>query len=325
MQTGVNDGAQSGLLASFASAFSIDRAGLRPAVAVKATAGVVIPLIAGIAAGHPVVGATAAFGALSVGYPLVTAGPRTPVGTMLAISLGMGAATFVGAVSGLVPPVHLLVLAAAGFTAGLLVAAGPGATQVGINATIALLVFGRFAAYPGSAAMHASWVLAGGLFQTLLAVLARSPRPLRSQRAALAGAYEALADAAAGDDQVPIAVAEAAAAAREAIEPWLHADDRPMAEPLRGLADETDRIRHEVQSLRFQQEQLPPAGRRLTSEALTVTAGALRAVSEALREIAPRDEHRPDRRPAGRTRRPAGTGAGRIARPSGSAAHASRP
>ena len=63
-------------------------------------------------------------------------------------------------------------------------------------------------------------------------MLARSPRPLRSQPAALASAYEALADAAAGGDQVPIAVAEAAAVAREAIEPWLQAD-RPMAEPLR--------------------------------------------------------------------------------------------
>ncbi len=150
---------------------------------------------------------------------------------MLAISLGMGTATFVGAVSGLVPIVHLLVLAAAGFLAGLLVAAGRGATQVGVNAMIALLVFGRLTAYPGPAAVHASWVLAGGLFQTLLAVLVRSPRPSRSQRVALADAYELLAEAAARDEQVPIAVAEAAAAAREAIGRWLQADDRPMAGP----------------------------------------------------------------------------------------------
>lgn len=283
-QAGVDTGAHSGVLASFAAAFAVDRAGLRPAVAVRATAGVVIPLIAGIAAGHPAVGTTAAFGALSVGYPLVTSGPRTPVGTMLAISLGMGTATFIGAVSGLVPPVHLLVLAVAGFVAGLLVAAGPGATQVGVNATIALLVFGRLAAYPGSAAMHASWVLGGGVVQTLLAVLARSQRPLRSQRAALANAYEALADAAAGDDQVPIAVAEAAAAAREAIEPWLKADDRPMAEPLRGLAVELDRLRHEIQSLRFLQAQLSPARGRLTMNARSMAAGALRGVGAALRE-----------------------------------------
>jgi hypothetical protein len=47
-QPGVDAGAQSGVLASFAAAFSIDRAGLRPAVAVRATAGVVIPPIGGI-------------------------------------------------------------------------------------------------------------------------------------------------------------------------------------------------------------------------------------------------------------------------------------
>ena len=89
---------------------------------------------------------------------------------MLAASLGMGAATFTGSVTGLVPAVHLIMLAAAGFVAGLLVAAGRGATQVGINATIALLVFGRLAAYPGAAAVHASWVLGGGLVQTGLAI-----------------------------------------------------------------------------------------------------------------------------------------------------------
>ena len=84
-------------------------------------------------------------------------------------------------------------LAAAGFVAGLLVAAGTGATQVGINATIALLVFGRFAVPPGLAAVHGSWVLAGGLFQTGLAVAIRSPRPFRSQRVALASGFDALA------------------------------------------------------------------------------------------------------------------------------------
>ncbi len=221
--------------------------------AIRATAGVVAPLIIGIAAGHPAAGATAAFGALSVGIPLLTSGPRTPAGTMLATSFGMAVATFVGAISGLVPPVHLVVLAAAGFGAGLLVAAGPGATQVGVNATIALLVFGRLTATPATAALHATWVLAGGLFQTALAIAARSQRPLRSQRAALASAYEALAAAAAADGPPPISVAEAAATAREAIGPWLQGDDRPQAQPLRGLADELDRIRHEFHALLFQQ------------------------------------------------------------------------
>ena len=114
-------------------ALRIDRSGLRPVVALKATAGVALPLIVGVAAGQPAAGATASFGALSVGVAVLTAGPRTPAGTMIAASVGMGAASFVGSLSGLVPPVHLLVLAGAGFLAGLLVAAGPGATQVGVN------------------------------------------------------------------------------------------------------------------------------------------------------------------------------------------------
>ena len=197
----------------------------------------------------------------------------------------MAVATFVGAISGLVPPVHLVLLAAAGFGAGLLVAAGRGATQVGVNATIALLVFGRLTGTPATAALHATWVLAGGLFQFALAIAARSQRPLRSQRAALASAYEALAAAAADEGPPPISVAEAAATAREAIGPWLQGE-RPATSrsTLRGLADELDRIRHEFHALLFQQEQLSPERRGAIRAALTEAAGALGEIAAAIRE-----------------------------------------
>ena len=276
----------SGAGQAFASAFRVDRSGLRPVVAARATAGVVLPLFAGVAAGQPAIGAAAAFGAFSVGVPTITAGPRTPAGTMLATSLGMGLATFIGSVSGLVPAAHLIVLAGAGFVAGLLVAAGAGATQVGVNATIALLVFGRFAVPPGLAAVHGSWVLAGALFQTGLAIAIRSPRPLRSQRAALAAAYDALAGAAAGLG-LPITVSEAAATARQTVGPWLHGYDRPKAQQLRGLTDQLDRIRHEVHALQFGQAPLAPEHRALVGDGLALAAGALHEIAAALREARP--------------------------------------
>lgn len=264
--------------------FESSEAGFSPRPRPRATLGVIVPLVAGVAAGQPTTGATAAFGALSVGIPQITASPRTPVATMLATSVCMGAATFAGSVAGLVPPVHLVMLAAACFMAGLLVAAGPGATQVGVNAAIALIVFGRFAADPGPAAVHASWVLAGGLFQTGVAVLVHSPRPFRAQRAALAAAYDALADAT--REQPSIQVAEAAAAAADAIGSWLQTGDRPGAVPLRGLADELDRIRQELHALHFEQAEL--AGHddesRLVAAAGELAAGALHQVATALRE-----------------------------------------
>ncbi len=286
---------RSGLAATVADAARVDRSELRPVTAAKASAGVIIPLAAGIAVGQPLIGATASFGAQSVGIPLITAGPRIPARTMLATSVCMGAATFVGSVSGLVPVVHLLVLAAVGFVAGLLVAAGRGATQVGVNAMVALLVFGRLTADPGTAAIHASWVLGGGLFQTGLAVLIRSPHPLRAQRTALAAAYEALADAA-EQDQVPIQVAEAAVVARDAVaardpvSPLLQVDDRPETEPLRGLADELDRVRQELHALHFQRIQLAPGGDRLVVDSsLTLVSQALREISAALAQRRPAD------------------------------------
>ncbi|HEX9064329.1 MAG TPA: FUSC family protein [Streptosporangiaceae bacterium] len=274
----------SGAGEAIASAFRVDRSALRPGAAARATAGVVLPLIAGVAAGQPAIGAAAAFGAFSVGIATITAGPRTPGGTMLATSLGMGLATFVGSVSGLVPAAHLIVLAAAGFVAGLLVAAGSGATQVGINATIALLVFGRFAVPPALAALHGGWVLAGGLFQTGLALVIRSPRPLRSQRAALALAYDALAGAAGGGGQLPITVSEAAATARNVIGPWLQAVDRPQAQQLRGLTDQLDRIRHEVHGLQAGQAPLAEQDRELVGDGLALAAGALHEIAASLRD-----------------------------------------
>jgi hypothetical protein len=105
---------RSGLAKSLLDAVRVDRTALRPGPAAKAAAGVIIPMIVGVAVNQPAAGAAASFGALSVGVALVTAGPRPPIGTLLAASLGMGAATFIGSVSGLVPPVHLIVLAACG-------------------------------------------------------------------------------------------------------------------------------------------------------------------------------------------------------------------
>ncbi len=261
------------------AALRLDRAALRPLAAAKATAGVLVPLVAGIVAGQPAAGATAAFGALSVGVAIITAGPRTPAGTMLAASVGMGGATFVGSISGLVPVVHLLVLASAGMLAGLLVAAGRGASQVGVNATIALLVFGRLSAGPEVAALHASWVLAGGLLQTGLAIALRSPRPLRTQREALAAAYDALAGAAlpgATASAPSLQVAHAAVTARDAISASLQAGD--AAAPLRGLADQLDRIRQEFHALHFLGTSLTEVDEALTlaGQALTRTAQALR-------------------------------------------------
>jgi uncharacterized membrane protein YccC/glyoxylase-like metal-dependent hydrolase (beta-lactamase superfamily II) len=274
-------------------ALRIDRSGLRPVLALKATAGVALPLIAGLAIGQPAAGATASFGALSVGVAVMTAGPRTPAGTMLAASVGMGAASFVGSLSGLVPPVHLLVLAGAGFLAGLLIAAGRGATQVGVNAMIALLVFGRHAAGPEIAALHATWVMAGGLVQTGLAIAIRSPRPLQIQREALATGYEALAGAA--TESPSLRMAEAVVAARDAIGPRLASVRRPEAEPLVGLADELERMRQELYALHFHLTELTPSpqDREPVMQALALTGEALLAIATALRLARPADEVEP--------------------------------
>ncbi len=240
----------------------------------------VIPLAAGFAVGLPVAGTIAAFGAINIGILIMTSGQRTPVTAMLATSLGMALVAFAGSLLAAPLALHLLLLALVGFLAGLLVAAGPDAAQVGVFLAIALIVFGRVPTGPGPAAVHAAWFLLGCLLATAIAVLAGVRRPLRSERAAIAGAYRALAGATGG--QPPLSVAQAAAAASAAIGPWHRVTGHPETAPLRGLVDEATRIRSELQGLSFQRPALGPEAGRLVDAARTEIAAALGRLAAAV-------------------------------------------
>lgn len=237
-------------MAQLSAVLAFDRAGLAPVDGLRAAAGVVVPLVVGVAAGHPAEGAQAAVGALPVGIAELTGAFRAPLGLMLATSAGMTASTFVGSLTAGRPAAAVAVLALVGLMAGLLVALGRAATIVGIQAVLALVVFGRFPGGLVTAAAHAGWVLAGALVQTAVALLLRDPRPLRAQRDALAAAYGALAGLAdgvlAGASAVPAAEAIATAAALVArrAEATVTGGDE-----LRGLVDEARRIRLELQAV----------------------------------------------------------------------------
>ena len=87
-------------LTAMASVLALDRTGLRPAAAAKAAVGVLIPIVVGVAISQPAAGAAASFGALSAGVAMITAGPRTPIYTMIAVSVGMARGTSASTESG---------------------------------------------------------------------------------------------------------------------------------------------------------------------------------------------------------------------------------
>jgi hypothetical protein len=235
-----------GLRAAAANALSIDRAAFAPVIALRGAAGVAIPFGIGAALGHPTEGAIAAAGALPAGIAGFGGGFRSRANTMLATSVGMAASTFVGGLVAGHLPATLVVLLVWGFTAGIVVVLGRDATIIGTQAVMGLVVFGRFPSTVASSAVHAGWVLAGGGFQGVLAAAIRPPARFISERRTLASAYDDLAQLARDPSHSAVTGVSEAASAATLLSRRTPSED---VELLRGLADEADRIRLELQAL----------------------------------------------------------------------------
>ena len=225
-------------------ALAFDRNGLAPAAAIRSALGVTAPLVLGAAAGHPADGAIAAAGALPVGVAAMSSElPAPPIALLLTTTAGMALSTFVGSLCAGHAAAVVVTLAVWGFVAGLLVALGRAATIVGVQAVVGLIVFGRYPGGVDTSALHALAVLAGGLIQTLFAIVLRPPVALRPERQALADLYQRLAALAAGTAYGGPS-GEAIAATSEFL--TRRAPDAPS---LRDLVDEAARIRLELQAL----------------------------------------------------------------------------
>ena len=112
---------------------------------------------------------------------------------MLMSTVCAALAVFVGSTTGTLDVLAVLVALAWSFGAGLLVAEGPAATQIGLTSIVVLLVFSAQPASPAKAAGLAALVVVGGILQTLLAVTAWPLHPFAPQRAAVISALRALA------------------------------------------------------------------------------------------------------------------------------------
>lgn len=231
---------------AIASAIAVDRRGFAPLLALRAAAGVTIPFAVGAAVGHPAEGAIAAAGALPAGIAGMGGSTGANTGVIAATAVGMAVSTFVGSmVAG-----HLAatagVLALWGFAAGLTAVLGRGAIVVGTQAVMGLVVFGRFPGDVATAAVHAAWVLAGAGLQGFLAAVIRPPVRFAAERKLLARTYAELALLASDLQRTGMTAASLTATARGLIERRGPGADVAL---LRGLVDEADRIRLELQAL----------------------------------------------------------------------------
>ncbi len=176
------------------SAVRIDRAQVTVDVAVRATIGVVLPLIVFSLADHPQVGAAASVGALQGGFASFQGSYRSRAGVVVATCVGMSLSVFVGATVGHVVGIDIVVVGAAGFLAGMLVSLGQSAATVGLQSVVLLMVYSQFKLTPAAAAREAGIVFLGGLLQILLIVVVWPFRRYPAERRALGNVYAQLAE-----------------------------------------------------------------------------------------------------------------------------------
>ncbi len=265
----------------------LDRTQSDPLVALRNAVGIAAPLIIAAATGAVSAGLPSTIGALQTGLadrpgPYRLRALRM-VGTAFAAAVTSGLAVLCSR-SDAASVVLVLVLA---FGAGLLVTAGPSATQVGVAATAAAIILGHLPEPPGAAVHVGLLVLAGGAGQALLAVAAWPLGRHAPERAALAGLYTDLAAEAhrpAGPGAAPAATATVGLV-RETLYGLGH-DHGPSVEAYRVLLDEAERIRREVAALAALVERLGAAGAAvdagLVRAALGSAGDVLAAVAAAL-------------------------------------------
>jgi uncharacterized membrane protein YccC len=155
-------------------------------VALRNTAGLVLPLAAGIATGHVAIGLGIASGALNTMFLDQPGAYRLRMQRMLLGSFGAGLSAFAGGLLGDHTIALAIAVLVAGVAGGMLVALGPNAGRAGLACVLLLLVMGANPRPAAGAADAALLVFAGGLIQMLFALAAWPLQRYRPERSALA-------------------------------------------------------------------------------------------------------------------------------------------
>jgi uncharacterized membrane protein YccC len=172
----------------------IDRSQFTLATALRSSVGVFLPLMIGVMTGYTIEGVSIAAGAIGVGAIGLTYTYRARTRTMLFACLAIAFSVLIGGLIGISDWLTVLVVALWGFGAGLLVAVSPGATRVGVQATLMLILLTHFRLNPLQSLTQAGLILSGALFQTLLALIPSPWLRFGSESATIATVYHALAD-----------------------------------------------------------------------------------------------------------------------------------
>jgi uncharacterized membrane protein YccC len=265
-----------------------DASKIAPEIAVRNAIGIVTPLIVGAALGNTAAGAAAALGALNACYSDGRDAYTIRARRIFLASLLVGVSATTGALSARNEWTAIPAAMIWAFGAGMMVALGQRAAEVGSVTLVSLLVYGGRRLSVPEAFISGLLAFSGGLLQLLLSVVTWPIKPYGPERRIVGDLYRALAKAAissAGPGAAPPATAAAVNAAESLAS--LDPDSSLEAARLIFLLNQAERIRLSLLTLRRLTRRLDrepatqPAADAL-GKALHLTSAGLAAAAESV-------------------------------------------
>ncbi len=263
----------------------LDRSAVEIGFAMRSTVGVAIVIVVSNLAHAPIAGAAGAVGAMVVGFASRQGVYRTRATAMVATALLMAVSAFVGCMTHASVYESIAVAVVFGYAYGVFASLGNTATTIASNSAVAFAIFGSVSLSPAEAAYQCSFVIVGGLLQTLLLVVLWPFERFSNERNVLATAFRSLAAYARSFPSIKL---QSPAPATFVKLSDVFSDMQPFAKrgdiaAFQVLFDETDRIRGALAALATEKFLLE---RRSTSPSADAIASAGVAAANVMSEIA---------------------------------------
>jgi uncharacterized membrane protein YccC len=265
-----------------------DSSKLAPYMALRNSIGVLLPLVAGFALNMPRGGVVVASGALNVAYSDRSDPYAQRAKRMLSSSVLCALGVLLGALSGSHNAAAVIMATLWAFSAGMLVAAGTTAADLGVISLVTLMIYAAQPLTSQQAVISSGLALGGGLLQTALSVALWPVRRYEPERRALATFFFELSRAA----EQPLSATSAPRAtvhsmqAQEALS-GLDLATGVEAVRYRALLSQAERIRLTLLilsrlHLRMQRERSKYSGVQILGDYLKKAGQALRAIGDSL-------------------------------------------
>ena len=265
-----------------------DSAKLSPYLALRNSIGVLLPLLAGFTLNMPRGGVVVASGALNVAYSDGSDPYAQRAKRMLSSCALCALAVLLGALSGSHNAAAVIIATVWAFAAGMFVAAGTTAADLGVISLVTLLIYAAQPLTAHQALLSCALALGGGLLQTALSVALWPVRRYEPERRTLAKFFLELSRAA----EQPLSTTSGPPAtihSTQAQETLCGLDGETGVEAVRyrALLSQAERIRLSLLMLsrlllRMQRESPTHSGVQILGDYLKKAAQALQAIGESL-------------------------------------------